>query len=554
MKWRVKIQNSKLLSRLNIKKIIEVLLSNRGLETKKEQEDFLKPSMKLLEQDFFEKKEVEKALKRIKDAIKKKETIIVYSDYDADGITGGAIVWETLRDGGASVFPYVPDRIADGYGLSKNGIDNIKKSYLGTKLIITVDHGITAEKQVEYAREQGIDVIITDHHTFPPKLPEALAIIHSLDLSGSGVAYIFSGLIRKSLNLRDGKDHLSLAAFGTIADLVPLVGPNRVIAAFGLAELSKTKRIGIRALLETSFIEKKKLTPYDVSFILAPKINAAGRLTHALDSLRLLCTKDEKRAGMLAEKLNRVNLDRQQMLASSVDHAKKIIGGKPKDFIFISDESYHEGVIGLIAGKLTEEFYRPSVVIARKEKYSKASARSIAGFNIIDAIREVSDILVDCGGHPMAAGFTVETKNIETVKKRLQKVVEEKIEKKFLEKVLQVDLELDFASISGDFFQRLEKFAPFGIGNPEPVFSTSKVKIISARVIGRDSQHLKLHLQADKDGERITFEAVGFGMGSLYDNLSPAKTYGIAYTIFENSWNGESKLQLRLRDIKHSDA
>src|SRR3989344_3447096 len=233
MKWRVKIQNSKLLSRLNIKKIIEVLLSNRGLETKKEQEDFLKPSMKLLEQDFFEKKEVEKALKRIKDAIKKKETIIVYSDYDADGITGGAIVWETLRDGdgGASVFPYVPDRIADGYGLSKNGIDNIKKSYLGTKLIITVDHGITAEKQVEYAREQGIDVIITDHHTFPPKLPEALAIIHSLDLSGSGVAYIFSGLIRKSLNLRDGKDHLSLAAFGTIADLVPLVGPNRVIAA-----------------------------------------------------------------------------------------------------------------------------------------------------------------------------------------------------------------------------------------------------------------------------------------------------------------------------------
>lgn len=542
MKWNIKSKNGNLKN----EEIVKILLSNRGLKTKREIDKYLNPTLEELKQEFFDKKEVKKAIERIKQAIKNKEKIIVYSDYDADGITGGAILWETLDQGKAKVFPYVPDRILEGYGLSKIGIDNILKEHPEIKLIITVDHGITAVASVAYAKEKGIEVIISDHHTKPPITPKAYATVHTTLLSGSGVAYVFSRKIRKALNLPEQKDHLALAAFGTIADLVPLNGANRVIAKFGLEILSQTQRPGIKALLEVAGLQNRQLTPYDLSYILAPRINATGRLTHALDALRLLCTKDEKRAKKLALHLNEVNQERQQMLASSVVHAKSLVSSDLENLLFIAHDSYHEGVIGLIAGKLTEAYYRPTIVVSKREKYSKASARSIVGFNIIEAIRKSSEILVDCGGHPMAAGFTVETGKIDQIKERMLQIAKREIKKEHLERVLKIDLVLKLSDISWELYQEIQKFAPFGMGNSEPVFVTYRTNITDGSLFGKNQEHLKLYLA---DGEK-QIEAVGFGMGQWYEKLSPDKPIDLAYTIISNTWNGASKLQLRIRDIK----
>ncbi|MBI4129678.1 single-stranded-DNA-specific exonuclease RecJ [Candidatus Roizmanbacteria bacterium] len=557
---KLKTQNHNL--KVKVAEIISILLNNRGFKSKKAIDEFLNPSLDHISKyRFFDTNSLEKAIQRIKKAIEKKEQVIVYSDYDADGITGAAILWETFDTLGADAYPYVPNRMEEGYGLSKKGIDNVRKDYPNAKLIITVDHGITAVEQTAYAKEKGFDIVITDHHTLPKKLPKAYAIIHTTELAGSGVAYVFSKKCSDAIHGVKNKgainrittdltnDHLALAAIGTISDLVPLIGHNRVIAKFGLEVLNNTKRIGLLSLFEESGLLGRPIGTYEVGFMIGPRINASGRLTHALDALRLLCTKSPKRAELLAKLLNQTNLDRQSMLQIATQHAKTLVSSEKK-LLFIAHESYHEGVIGLVASKLVEEYYRPAIVLSKGEMYSKASARSINGFNIVEAIRTCSDILVNVGGHPMAAGFTVETSKLIVLEKRLVQFATEQIRDAQLERELRIDTELSFSDISWELYDAIKQFEPFGIGNPEPVFISNDVAIVDARVIGRDNNHLKLKVKQHHSPKGVVFDAIGFGKGELYAQLSPDKPISIAYSLSANEWNGNTSLQLKLKDLQ----
>lgn len=548
--------------------IVSVLLKNRGLNKKREIEEFFNPrepsELTLSELDISQI-QVNKAIKRIKKAIKDKEKIVVYSDYDADGICGAAILWETLHNIGADVLPYVPHREKEGYGLSETGIKNILSDEFYTKgdkpsLIITVDHGIVANKEVEFAKKMNLEVIIVDHHEKGENLPEAIANVHTTKLCGAGVAYIFTRQLLKLL-ARAGKFQggglLELAGIATIADLVPLTGANRSFVKYGLHELNRTKRPGLLAIFEEAGIQKGNIGTYEVGFIIGPRLNAMGRMVHALDTLRLLCTNDMNKARSLAHILGLTNKERQQLTFETTLHAKTLLNQqtaatqKSKKIIFLYHESYNQGVIGLVAGRLMEEFYLPAIVISKGEEFSKASARSISGFNIIEAIRETSDLLVNCGGHPMAAGFTVETVKLEILQKRIEDLAEKKIPDEKLERTLKIDLEVELSDINWGGFGKVSEFAPFGMGNPEPVFCLKDIVVQNFQTMGIDGKHLKLFI-SNKDGHLI--EALGFGMGNLASELikqqEKGKTIDLAFIISSNIWNGNKKLQLKIKDVK----
>lgn len=531
--------------------LIQILLANRGLTAKKDIQEFLRPPEPhtLNAADVgIDKTQLKRALLRIVKAVHNKETIIVYADYDADGITSGAILWETLRSFGANVMPYIPHRVDEGYGLSIKGIDTVADLYKPT-LIITVDHGVTAKEKIIYANKLGIDVVVTDHHTLPKELP-ACPMVHTTKLAGAGVSWFVAKELLKALRVvKQGEidELLTLAAIGTIADMVPLVGPNRSIAKYGLYGLNHTNRVGLNALLSNAGLMKGKLGTYDVSHIIAPRLNAMGRIEHALDALRLLCTGQKEKAMLLAQKLGSTNKERQQLTIDTTVHALKIITNKQKKLIFVSHKDYNQGVIGLVAGKLVEEYYRPAIVVSLGDTYSKASARSIAGFNIVEAIRSCSDILIDVGGHPMAAGFTVETKNLAILQQRLEQIANEELDEAKLTRVLKIDIEIPLESVTPEFWKMLREFEPFGFGNTEPIFVTKNTTILDARLVGNDGKHLKLFIKSPSSF--VTYSAIAFGMGKLYGDIRPDKPADIAYTIDMDTWNGNKKLQLKIKDI-----
>ncbi len=548
---------------LRIENLIKVLLENRGIKTKKGIGEFLNPSLDSLTPKNLgiNKKDLSKSLKRIRKAIEKKEQIVIFGDYDADGVTGTAILWETLRDLGANVMPYIPHRIEEGYGLSRIGIKNLKLKYKNCSLIITVDNGIVANEAVEFANSLGIDVIITDHHVPGKSLPKAHSIVHSIKICGCAVAWILSTRIKnKELRIKEG-DHLGLVAIATVTDVMKLTNFNRTILKFGLKELRKTKRPGILAIIKSAAIDQSKVGVYELGHVIGPRLNATGRLEHAMDSLRLLCTKDATRAKSLAEKLSLTNLQRQKLTVDSFLHAKDLVGKSKKKLFFVSHESYEPGVIGLIAGRLTEEYYRPSIVLSVGEVYSKASARSIAGFNIIEFIRLSSNLLVDAGGHPMAAGFTVETKRIAELQKLIEKLSEKHISEDLLVRKLRIDCELSLDLINEELFASIQTLSPFGPGNPEPTFLAKRVVIEDMRVVGKDQKHLKiqlssqtrsdLHLASDQGrtlGMR-TIDGIVFNYDSSKD-LKIGDVVNVVYTISQNEWNGNKKLELKIKDLK----
>ncbi len=528
------------------KDIIRILLKNRGIVKKEEIGEFLNPSLGnlTLEKVGLKKKEIDKAVQRIKQAIKRKESIVVYTDYDADGVCSGAIVWETLYSMGAKVMPYVPHRMEEGYGLSQKGIDFVKGEY-NTKLIITVDHGISAFEKIEYAKSLGIDTIILDHHLKPAKLPKAKAIIHTTELAAGGIAWFFTRELTKS----DTLDKLDLAALATIADLIPVTGANRAIVKFGLEQLNKTERVGLVALIKEAGFKKGPIGVYEVGHILAPRINAMGRLMHALDALRLLCTRDKERASVLAKQLSSTNRERQVLTESTTVQAIEMVRHeKLSKLLFISHKEFKEGIIGLVAGKLVEEFYRPAIVISQGEIFSKASARSVNGFNIVETIRQAGELLEDVGGHPMAAGFTIATKNIKLLKDKLQEIAMSELDEDKLTRLVKIDTVLDLHHITPDFYKKLQQLAPFGVGNPAPVFVSYRVEVIGASLVGRDRRHLKMRVRDPEDN--AVFDAIGFNMGEIYGKINPHQFVDIVYTIDEDHWNGNSSLQLKLKDVK----
>lgn len=520
-------------------KLLQVLLRNRHIKPS-EEKDFLNPKLSkvTVKSVGIDKNELKKAVLRIKQAIKNKEQIIVFGDYDVDGISGSAILWETLSSVNAKILPYIPHRVDEGYGLSVKGIENLLSKVPDVKLIITVDNGIVADDAVAYANAKGIDVIITDHHVPSNTRPQAYSIVHTTRLCGAGVAYILS----QEFNPKD--DYLELVALATIADLVPLIGSSRTLTKFGLENLRQTKRIGFLELFREAGLDKNSIGTYEVGHVIGPRLNAMGRLESAMDSLRLLCTRNPERAKELARKLSSTNLQRQNITQKTVFDAiahVKVQKTELSRILFVADKNYQQGVIGLVAGKLVEQYYLPSIVVSKGEIYSKASARSISGFNIIEFIRSASEFLVDAGGHPMAAGFTVETAKIELVQKKLEELALKQITKKMLTQVLRIDCRLPVQFITNNLYDAIQQLAPFGMGNPIPVF-TDKATVEDLRTVGQDNKHLKLRLGG--------LNAIGFNLGGLASKIKIGKRIEFAYTIDQDSWNGNKRLQLKIKDIK----
>ncbi len=542
---------------LDTEEIIKILLKNRGIDSAQKIDDFLNPSLEriTIQKVGINQEQIEKAVTRIITALNKKESIVVYADYDADGVCSAAIIWQTLYQMGARVMPYIPDRLKEGYGLSKYGIDYVKKIYQAD-LIITVDHGISSLHQINYARERGIDIIVVDHHQKSEQVPK-VPLVHTQEMAAGGIAWFFTKYFMDKYKgakisfekaKKISKINLQFACLSTIADLVPLLGVNRTIVKIGLEQMQNTEQIGLKALIQECGISKGQLDTYTIGHIIAPRINAMGRIDHALDSLRLICTKDKQRAFYLSQKLSKINKDRQLLVEEALNLARNKILNKSKieKLLFLADEKFHQGIIGLIAGKLTEEYNRPSVVIAKTGEISKASVRSIKGLDIISIIEKVKEFLIDAGGHPMAAGFSIATNNIEKLKERLTEIVDKSMSEKLLEKVLKIDLVLNLDQLSLSLSNALAVFKPTGIGNPEPVFASYQVDILEAKLIGRKKNHLKIIV---KGRNNLLLEAVGFDMGKIFSQLCADTPVDIAYSIYQNNWNGRTRLQLKLKDI-----
>jgi single-stranded-DNA-specific exonuclease len=547
-KWNVLNKKKLITGKKEEKDLVKILLENRGIKTKREIDEFLNSKLESVTVKSVEidDRQLKIAISRIKLAIKNKEQIVVFGDYDVDGICGTAVLWESLNTAGAKVMPYIPHRIDEGYGLSIKGIENVKNQYDNLKLIITVDNGIVANKAVDFAKKQGIDVIITDHHVKSKKSPNALSIVHTTKLCGAGVAYLLSQEIKNQNN------HLELVALATVADLVPLKGANRTLLKFGLDALRKTKRPGLLELFKEAAITKDSIGVYEIGHIIAPRLNAMGRLEYAMDSLRLICTNNQKRAEELAHLLGETNKERQDLTTQMVLHAKDLVASnksKLKSLLFIAHESYEQGVIGLVAGKMVEEFYRPTIVVSIGEKFSKASARSISGFNMIEFIRSAQELLVDVGGHPMAAGFTIETAKLIKLRKILEHKAELLLNNDLLTRSLKIDLELPLSAIDIQLFETIQELEPFGMGNPQPVFMSKNVIIEDMRFVGVENKHVKFYF-GDKVSN-IKFSAIAFGMGDRLNELHIGDKVNIAFTIEKDDWNGNDRLQLKIKDINY---
>lgn len=533
--WKVKTKAPPIKNRDWLAKL---LAQNRGLNSPQKLERFLNPTLEQITD--VKLTDLSKGINRVLAALKNKEKIIIYADYDADGLCATAIMWETLHDAGANVLPYVPHRIKEGYGMSSSAISDMAKK--GVKLIITVDQGVTAIEQIQHAKKLGIDVVVTDHHVLPEKLPSPIALVHTTDLCGGGVAWRFCYELIDQINPNYQEklmDKLELAALATIADLVPLIGGNRAIVKLGLEKLAKTKRPGLIALIRQTGINRTVGT-YEIGHILAPRINAMGRIEHGLDSLRLLCAKNQKQADELARILSKTNTRRQDLTTKAITSALTMVDQKALIGI-VSHQEWHEGVIGLVASRLVETYNRPMIAISKGPEFSKGSARSIPGFNIVEAIRSSSEYLVDGGGHPMAAGFTIRTEHIETFRSNLEKYAQKIITDEILERIINIECELEPKDINHENRKIIKSFEPYGVGNQHPRFLTRSMLVEDLRAVGAESQHLKLQVNG--------FSAIGFNLGSNRASIRPGYKVDLVYTIDEDNYNGNNLIQLKIKDL-----
>lgn len=525
MKWKVAPSKSD--------DLVSQLLINRGIKTEKEQEQFFHPRILDFANDL-QIPNIEKACKRILEAIEKEELIIVYGDYDVDGICASAILYKGLSSIGAKVLPYIPHREKEGYGLSNIGLEFAKDS--GASLVITVDNGIVALEQAKYAKSLGLDLIITDHHIPGKEKPDSYTIVHSTKMCGAAVAWcLIKDLIKKDLQ----EELLQFVAIATVCDLIPLVGLGRAFVFEGLKILNKTTNLGLLALFNQSGINMRKIGSFEIGYIIGPRLNAMGRLEHAIDSLRLLCTKDPTKAKRLAQLLSETNTTRQKMTTEAYEQAKTFIDSAKKIHVLASSE-WSSGIIGLIAGRICEEYSCPAIAIAIGGEVAKGSARSTPGINIVEVIRAHSDILIDVGGHPGAAGFSILSKHVERFKKRLEEYVVDLPEN---ERVLDIDVEIDSKKLNKSLVDSLQKFEPFGLNNRKPVFATKNMQISDTRTVG-ENKHLKFRA----DG----IDAIAFGQGGLADLLKSATTTSIAYNLEVDTYNGNNRLQLKVKDINFS--
>jgi single-stranded-DNA-specific exonuclease len=525
--WRIKEKLSE--------DILEQLLINRGIKSGEEKDKFFNPKIADYTKDL-EIPGIEKSLKRIQKAIDTAELIVVFGDYDVDGVSASAILYKALTSLGAKVIPYIPHREKEGYGLSKLGLEFAKDS--GASVVITVDNGIVAIEQAKFAKEIGLDLIITDHHTTSIQKPDAFALVHSTKMCGAAVAWC---LIRSVVKPDLAEELLEFVAVATIADMMPLTGLNRAFVFEGTKILNKTRNPGFLAMFAESKLERGNLKSFEIGHIIAPRINAIGRLEHAIDALRLLCTKDPVKAKRLARLLSDTNTRRQDMTKEAYDQAFKMAEVNiNKRIQVLYSKDWHQGIVGLIAGRITENFFMPTVAISVGEVISKGSARSVNGINITEVLRSCSKHLVDVGGHAGAAGFSVKTDQIETFKLALEKAVL-KIKAEGSGEFLDIEAEVPVNKITKVLAKKLEDFEPFGLQNPRPTLASFNMKVSDIRTLSGGK-----HLKFKADG----IDAIAFNMGELESFVQSGQLVNLAYNLEINKFNGNESLQFKIKDIQ----
>ena len=535
--------------------LLRQILFNRGIATAAEADAFLRAEPNF-STDPFQMKGMRVAVDRIQAALANREPIAVYGDYDVDGVTATALLVQALRAlGGQRVREYIPNRFEEGYGLNNEALTALAND--GVKLVITVDCGVRSPDEARHARDLGLDLVISDHHEPSGSLPEALAVLNPKQdgdlypekyLAGVGIAYKIAEALLRDLQPSNLQldNYLDLVALGTVADLAPLTGENRVLVRKGLAQMRETTRQGLFSLANVAGQDLKKANAQTIGFTLGPRLNASGRLDSALASFRLLTTTDIKEAGDLALKLNQQNLERQKLTREIQVTAEALAldGQKDSLLLFAVHPEFNHGVVGLAASRLSETYYRPAIVGNFGEETTRCSCRSIPEFHITHALDECADLLVRHGGHAAAAGFTVRNENLDALVARLRAIATRELGGRDLRPSLSADAEVPLARLTFEMLKQLEQLQPTGYGNPEPVFISRKVKVQSSRAVGAEGKHLKLSLT---DG-RVTVDAIGFRLGDLLPNLPPL--VDVLYTFEVNEYNGRASLQLNLKDIK----
>lgn len=534
--------------------IVQLLLQ-RKIETYEQAKKFFNPSLKDLHNPF-EMKDMDKAVQRILQAIENQENILIYGDYDVDGTTAVSLFYLFLSELYNNVTCYVPDRYKEGYGVSFQGINYASDNNIS--LIITLDCGIKAIDKVDYAKEKGIDVIVCDHHTPSSELPKAVAILNPKqkdcsypydELCGCGIAFKLAQAINIVLERPESFvfKYLDLVAIAIAADIVPVTGENRILLAQGLSLINEKPSIPVRKLLQTA---KQPYTTTDLVFVVAPRINAAGRIAHANLVIELLTQKQEKEIISKAYEIEYLNDKRKRLDEEITQEALvQIIENQEenKKTTVVFQPFWHKGVIGIVASRLIENYYRPTLVFTKNEDKLVASARSVSGFNIYNALEACQEYLEQFGGHKYAAGLTIKEENYNKFKEAFELIVSQTIDKELLEQRINIDLEIKLEDVSSIFFETLKRFAPFGPENMTPVFLSKGVKAKEFRAVG-DGSHLRIVLTNIE--ETVSFVAIGFGLAEKKTLLEKGQPFDIVYQLEENIWNGRASIQMRIKDIQ----
>lgn len=545
--------------------ILRQILYNRGYASIEDARAFLNGQPNF-DNDPFQMTGMRKAVERIRFAIQHNEPIAIYGDYDVDGVTATALLVEALRHLNANVRGYIPNRFEEGYGLNTNALDELKAD--GVQLVITVDCGIRSPSEALHAQTIGLDLIISDHHhPDGENLPPALAVINpkqhgdiypDKDLAGVGIAYkIAEALLSNEGEAASNENNsslftlnslLDLVALGTVADLAPLVGENRVLVRKGLRQMRQTTRQGLFSLAAVAELNLAKVNAGNIGFGLGPRLNAAGRLKEALAAFELLTTNDVFKAGELAQQLDMQNRERQRITRDMQTRAEEIATSDDPNayLLFAADENFNSGVVGLAASRLTEKYYRPAIVASKGEEETRGSCRSIPEFHITDALDQCADLLVRHGGHAAAAGFTVRNENLSALVARLKAIAQEKLSAEELKPTVTADAEVSLVEMRPDLYEKcLRYLEPTGYGNREASFVARKVRVKSSRTVGADAKHLKLSLEDEKG---YAHDAIGFRLGDWHKNM-PAHV-DILFTYEPNEYNGRVNYQLNLKDLR----
>jgi len=566
-KWIVKEPGNpalvrQLASDLGVDQALANLLVQRNIKTLSQAKTFFRPQLEDLHDPFL-MKDMDKAIKRLDRAIRESEKILVYGDYDVDGTTAVALVYSFLRKETPMVSYYIPDRYTEGYGISRIGIDAASDE--GCTLIIALDCGIKANDKVEYARQKGIDFIICDHHLPAEELPQASAVLDPKrldchypfdELSGCGVGFklMQAYCIRKNIPLAELYPFLDLLVVSIASDLVSITGENRILAHYGLKQLNEAPRKGLLSIIKLAGLEKHQITIDDIVFKIGPRINAAGRMESGKMAVDLLISRTDDDAFQIGHTINDHNDDRKNIDRKITQEALAMVRDMPglenKKSTVVYNPKWHKGVVGIVASRLVENYYRPTIVLTRSNGFITGSARSIPGFDLYEAIESCSDLLENFGGHMYAAGLTMSEKHYQEFCRRFEALVSEKVTDEMLTPLVNIDTYLDFKQITPKFFRLLKQFQPFGPGNLSPVFVTENVYDNgNGRLVGSDSGHLKLELIQEEEPYR-PISAIAFNQSMHFDHMHNGNPVDVCYSVAENYYRGIANIQLRIKDIK----